>query len=37
MFCRCDLTPRDLSLGLSEQRNKVREITKTKINKKENL
>ena len=37
MFCQRDLTPRDVSLDLSEQRNKVREITKTKINKKENL
>lgn len=28
MFCQRDLTPRDVSLGLSEQMNKVREIIK---------
>lgn len=30
MFCQRDLTPRDVSLGLSEQMNKVREIIKKK-------
>ena len=28
MFCQRDLTPRDVSLDLSEQMNKVREIIK---------
>ncbi len=30
MFCQRDLTPRDVSLDLSEQMNKVREIIKKK-------
>ena len=30
MFCQCDLTPRDVSLDLSEQMNKVRKIIKKK-------
>jgi len=30
MFCQSDLTPRDVSLDLSEQMNKVREIIKKK-------